>query len=115
MIILQGIAKFHLDCKEFDQVFTVQCDVPCGLNDEGQPDVIGPITPKLVTLTVGGMDVMQDQTMAEMYGKPKAFIERACAALGLEGVGITDAQVAEALQGVEDWAAHEREHAVGRI
>lgn len=113
MITLTGIAKFHLDCKEFDQVFTVQCDVPCGFNDEGQPDVIGPMVPKLVTLTIGGMDFEQDMKFSDMHGKPKAFIERGVAGLGLEGVGITDAQVAAALGGVvADWA-HAREHRVG--
>ena len=113
MITLTGIAKFHLDSKPFDEIITVQCGIPCGFNDEGQPDMIGTADTVLVTWTAGGMDLLQDAPMSEVIGKPKAFIERGVAGLGLEGFGITDAQVAEALGNVEaDWA-HAKEHRVG--
>lgn len=120
MITLTGIAKFPLDAyfgfnsRVMTVDITVQCDVVCGWDREaGAADMIS-LKPVLVTTIVGGVD-MGEEKYSDLSGALKSFVGLQCEKLGLEGVGITDAQVRDALANVEDWRAHEREHAVGKV
>ncbi len=119
MITLQGIAKFPLDAYFgfHSRVMTVEidvvCDVVCGWDREARAADMISLKPTLVTVTLGGTLMMEDEPYDHLLDSLKAFVGLQCERLGLEGVGITDVQVRDALENVEDWRAHEREHAVG--
>ena len=122
MVEMDGEARFTLDCYHLgphDRVMTteiiVQLRALCGWDREASAAALIKLTPVFVSLIVGGVTVAEDLTMDELHGGLEHFVRLQIENMGLEGCGITDAQVRDALEDQAGDEQFQREHAAGRI
>lgn len=117
-----GTHLFELDCNQYRgaasadlkmEIF-VQYDVEVFWDSRDKSVDMGKVTPMRVTLNIGGCD-MDEMPMSEINGWLKAFILSKSENLGLEQLGITEADACQDLQGEDDERAFRAEHAAGRI
>lgn len=116
-IALDGMATFPLDTHwtPVERAFTTLVEVQCRVEvwwDDGIN--MGTVEPVLVNVTMGGTG-FSEMKWGEVIGGLRTWISLKVGAMGLEGLGITDADALAALLNVEEWRAHEAEHAAGRV
>lgn len=118
---MKGMHTFQLNCHHlypssiaFRLEVQVQYEVEVMWNKLDHSVDMGKATPEYFTLITGETQG-NEEDFDQAVGPLKAFILSQSESLGLEQLGITDAEAREDIMEREDDERHVREHAAGRI
>jgi hypothetical protein len=118
---MQGVHTFDLDAhylskdsRAFGLSLEVSYEVNVHWDKEAGSVGMGKAKPESVTVKVGGM-VLEAFDYEHAHSALKSFVHLESEKLGLEQLGISDEEARDYLISQEDWRAHVREHAAGRV